>query len=405
MMIKKIAIVIGVLGCLSTGYSQKDRGALIPTKNGFLDTIKAESKRFFDKPETVEKSFKMDFSNVHAPAIGDFTQFRHMPPISQGVSGMCWCFSTTSFFESEVLRITNREIKISELYTVYWEYVEKARYFVKERGTSAFGEGSEANAVPRIWKKYGCVPADVYTGLKKGQKFHDHAKMFEEMKNYLSYLKTSGAWNEDEAVKTIRSIMNQWIGEPPESFVYNGKKMTPKDFLEKEVRLKMDDYVDVLSLQELPYYEMAEFPVPDNWWHSKEYYNVPLDEYMASLKQAVRQGFSVCIGGDVSEPGISGYASVAVVPSFDIASDAIDEYAREMRFNNGTTADDHGIHIVGYVEKDGKDWYLIKDSGSGVRNGTDPGYYKFHEDYVKLKMLGYTVHKDAVKDLLAKFRK
>jgi bleomycin hydrolase len=155
---------------------------------------------------------------------------------------------------------------------------------------------------------------------------------------------------------------------------------------------------------EKPYYEKAEYEVPDNWWHNKDYFNVPLDLFMSSLKKAIRDGYTMEIFGDVSEPGIESHAKVAMIPTFDIPSEYIDESARQMRFSNGTTGDDHGIHLVGYENKNGKDWFLIKDSGSGSFNVGDKGYYFFHEDYVKLKILGFLIHKDAVKDLLVKFK-
>ena len=150
-----------------------------------------------------------------------------------------------------------------------------------------------------------------------------------------------------------------------------------------------------------------EYEVGDNWWHSSDYYNVPLDVFMAALKNAVRKGYTLAIGGDVSEPGFDRTTQCAVVPDFDIPSAYINDDARQFRFSNHTTTDDHGLHLVGYLEKDGKDWYLVKDSGSGSRNN-DPnakefGYYFFSEDYVKLKMMDFMVHKDAVKDILAKF--
>jgi bleomycin hydrolase len=76
-----------------------------------------------------------------------------------------------------------------------------------------------------------------------------------------------------------------------------------------------------------------------------------------------------------------------------------------MRFSNYTTGDDHGIHLVGYkVDPSGKMWFLIKDSGSGSFNGKNKGYYFYHEDFVKLKMLSFTIHKDAVKDILKEFK-
>jgi len=366
-----------------------------------MDSIKREVGRYNAKEQPVRKQFQLDFSGLYRPSsVDEFTKVWHSKPVSQALSGMCWCFSTTSYFESEIYRLSKREIKLSELYTVYWEYVEKARRFVKERGNSAFGEGSEANAVIRIWKSYGIVPAEAYSGKMPGQVFHDHTKLFEELNAYLQGLKVSNAWNEEEVLGTVKSILNHYIGEPPSTVALNGKQMTPKEYLAQVLKLNLDDYVEVMSLMEKPYYTFAEYEVPDNWWHSKDYYNVPLDEFMAAIKKSIRAGYSVCIGGDVSEPGYEGHAGVAIVPTFDIPSEYIDENARQFRFSNGTTSDDHGIHMVGYLEKDGKDWYLIKDSGSGSRNNNHPGYYFYTEDYVKLKILGFTIHKDMIKELL-----
>ena len=117
-----------------------------------------------------------------------------------------------------------------------------------------------------------------------------------------------------------------------------------------------------------PYWQQVEYEVPDNWWHNADYYNVPLDDFMNALNNAIKNGYTMSIGGDVSEPGYDAWHKVAIVPSFDIPAHYIDENSREFRFNNKTTTDDHGIHMVGYTNKDGVMWYLIKDSGSGSRN-------------------------------------
>ena len=396
-----LAAVVGARQGATAQVERKDKAVFIEPKNEFMDSVTKVADKFINKEEPKKKILKMDFTGVSHPASSEeFTQYWHNKPVSQAISGMCWCFSTTSYFESEIYRQTKRQIKLSELYTVYWEYVEKTRRFIRERGNSVFGEGSESNAVIRIWKKYGIVPEDIYNGMQTGQIFHDHRKLFTEMNDYLTSLKAANAWNEEDAVATVKSILNHYIGEPPATFTVNGKEMTPKEYFEKVVRLNMDDYVDFISLLEKPYHQMVEYEVGDNWWHSKEYYNIPLDEFMAGLKKAIRGGYTVCIGGDVSEPGIDGHEGVAMVPSFDIPSQYIDENSREFRFANGTTGDDHGIHMVGYLAKDGKDWYLIKDSGSGSRNNKHPGYYFYDEDFVKLKMLGFMVHRDAVKDLI-----
>lgn len=382
----------------------KNKGNFKIYKNEFLEKIDRESKEFFKEKTEPKKVFKVDFTGLDLPKSKDeFTYFWHNEPLSQGNTGTCWSFSTTSFFESEIYRLNKRKIKLSEMYTVYWEYVEKARRFVRERGNSNFAEGSEANAVRRMWQIYGIVPEEAYACKMPGQIFHDHSKLYNEMNSYLKSVKERNAWNEEEVISTIKSILNYYIGVPPAKFTYEGKEYTPKEFLSKVVNLKLDDYVDIISLMQEPYYTKIVYDVPDNWWRDDNYYNVPLDEYMSIIKNAIRKGYTLAIGGDVSEPGIDFNYKVAMIPTFDIPSEYIDEHARQFRFTNGTTGDDHGIHLVGYMNKNGKDWYLIKDSGSGSFNIGDKGYYFYSEDYVKLKIIDFMVHKDAVGDLLKKF--
>lgn len=399
---------LAILSFLSTtiAQDQKEKGVFVEEKDGFYKNEILKSIDEFDNPEKEKKKdFKLDFSGMELPTSKDqFTSYWFNDPVSQGRTGTCWCFSTTSFFESEIYRLHGMKVKLSEIYTVYYEYIEKAKRFIRERGDSEFEEGSEANAVPRIWEMYGIVPAEAYSGLLTGQKFHDHKAMHKEMKAYLENVKANNAWDEEAAITVIKSIMNHYIGEPPTEFYFEGTKYSPVDFLNNYIKIIPDDYVDILSYMQKPYYKQVEYEVEDNWWHSDVYYNVPLNVFMDALKYAIRNGYTMSIGGDVSEAGYDSWHKVAVVPTFDIPSDYIDESARQFRFSNKTTTDDHGIHLVGYMEKDGKDWFLIKDSGAGSRNTGDKGFYFYQEDYIKLKMMDFMVHKDAVENILKKFK-
>lgn len=392
---------------LSIMYAQdKNKGVFDEPKPGYYDEILKNINEFQNPPKEKKKYFKLDFTGMDIPKSKDeFKYFWHNDPISQGQTGTCWTFSTTSFFESEVYRLTGKEVSLSPIYTAYWEYVEKAKEFVRTRGKSLFEEGSEANAVSRIYREYGIVPATICTGLLPGQLSHDHSKLIKEMQTYLQSVKTTNAWNEEEVVSVIKSILNHYLGEMPTVVDVDGKKYSPKEYLSDYLKLNMDDYVDVLSYMQKPYWEQVEYEVPDNWWHNKDYYNVPLDEFMSILKNAIKNGYTLAIGGDVSEPGYDSWTKCAVVPTFDIPSEYIDENSRQFRFSNQTTTDDHGIHLVGYEELDGKTWFLIKDSGAGSRNTGDKGYYFYHQDYVKLKIMDFMVHKDMFKDYFSKFNK
>jgi len=399
-----VVLVTVLLGsaCIWAQGVRQDKGVFAPDKNEFYERIKRELDAYYKGSEEQKLEFKMDFEGLDLPSrIDQFEYQWHNTPLSQGRTGSCWSFSATSFFESEIYRLSGKKIKLSEMYTVYWEYVEKARYFVRERGTSLFQEGSMLNAIPRIWTKYGIVPSNAYPGLPGGQPFHDHEGMVAEMQNYLESMQSVSFWNEDDILSNIKSILNYYMGEPPLKIVVDNVQMTPLEYLNDIVRINFNDYVDILSLKEQPYFQQVEYSVPDNWWHDSSYINLPLDEFMAVIKSAAAGAYTVAIGGDVSEAGYDSQKEVAMIPSFDIPAPFIDEDSRQLRFSNGSTTDDHGIHVIGMMQIEDATWYLIKDSGSGAQNGANKGYRFYHSDYIKLKILDIMVHRDVVKELLA----
>jgi bleomycin hydrolase len=162
-MIKKI----GLLLLVSISVNAQDKGGFESNSNLFYGTILSESSNYEKEgeEEDASKSFKMNFDGKKIPeSLADFTIIESENPISQGNTGTCWCFSTTSFYESEILRLTKNSINLSELFPVYYEYIEKVRRFIRKRGDSYLSEGSESNAVQRMMKMYGIVPFEAYEG-------------------------------------------------------------------------------------------------------------------------------------------------------------------------------------------------------------------------------------------------
>ncbi len=352
------------------------------------------------------RSLLSDMAGVNPPpAPAAFAAMFHFPPVAQYNTNICWSFAATSFYESEIFRLSGKKIKLSEVWTVYWEYLAKVGRWVRERGASLVAEGGESNAINRIWKERGVVPAEAYPGFRVDGDKLDHERLITEVRAFLDYVKANTLWNEKDVLDHVTVILDKHLGAPPKTFTYNGKSLTPLEFLKNETPLNMDDYVDVMSTSFHPFYTFQEFAVPDNWWHNREYLNVPLAEWYGLILKAVRAGYTVGIGGDVSEPGKLGFQDVCFIPSFDIPAAYIDQDSREFRISNRTTEDDHGIHIVGYKSHQGHDWFLVKDSGRSARWGKHEGYFFFRGDYVKLKMLTFTVHKDMAKALLAKVKK
>ncbi|MFT7611582.1 MAG: bleomycin hydrolase [Parvicellaceae bacterium] len=409
---KYIYTVVALLIGAASIAQVKDKAVFEEVKPGYYQNSILKGIDDYQEPaakeETVKK-LKVDLTNWKIPnKPSEYKTVWYNKPVSQGNTGTCWCFSTTSFYESEVKRASGKEVKLSEMYTVYWEYVERAAYFVESRGDMHLGEGSETNAIAKNMKKYGMVPHDHYTGMKDGQTFHNHEPMFDEINAYLAKVKANNAWDKEAVVSTVKSILTHYVGPVPTEVNVDGKKMSPQEYLKNELKIIPGDYVDFMSLMNEEYYQKAEYKVPDNWWHSDSYNNVPLDDFIKAVKLSIDEGYSLSIGGDVSEPGFDKIAQVGVIPTWDIPSEYIDEAARLQRFQNGATTDDHAMHLVGYKEVDGKTWYLVKDSGSGSRNCGETceqfGYYFIHEDFVKLKFMSFTVHKDAVKSLMKKIK-
>lgn len=350
-----------------------------------------------------EKTLRFDMSKIERPTSpAVFEAPFHFPPQPQFLTGTCWSFGTTSFLESEVHRLTGERIKLSELHTVYWEYVEKMRRFVRERGDSYLAEGSESNALKRLLPRYGAVPAEAYRGVLAADGRHDHSRLIERLTHLAGWAKQHDEWDEELILAMTRVILDRELGPPPARFVWRNKTYTPQEFFAQVLKLHMDDYVDVMSTLQAPMYTRAEFRVPDNWWRDASYVNVPLAEWYAALRQAVEKGFTVAIGGDVSEPGINGFEDAAIIPDFDLPSESINQSSREFRIDNRTSDDDHGIHLLGLTRLGGHDWFLIKDSGRSSRWGKHEGYYFYRDDFIRLKMLTYMVHKDAIGNLLAK---
>jgi bleomycin hydrolase len=365
------------------------------------DTIRSDRSAAESKKKDARKDLRSALPAGSYPGTPEiFAAPFHFPPQPQFMTGTCWSFGATSYMESEVKRITGAEVKLSELYPVYWEYVEKAREYIRTRGGSAFSEGSQLNAVTRMYAKYGAVPLAAYKGVTEPDGRHDHQRLFREINEYLRHVKSVNRWDEELIIKHIRDILDRHLGAPPETFSYKGKTFTPKTFLTKVLQIEPDAYVQFMSTTSLPMWSQGLFDVHDNWWRDATYWNVPLEDFYRVITDATGAGFTVGIGGDVSEPGKVPELDIAFIPSWDIPAAYIDQDAREYRIWNHSTGDDHGVHLLGAKRLGDHDWFLIKDSGRSARKGKHHGYYFFRGDFIKLKMLTVMVHRDAAKALL-----
>lgn len=366
-----------------------------------IDAADERAEANANAEESDRPSLRVDWSGIKVPAGPDaFDAIWHNPPTPQFYTGSCWAFCSISYLESEIKRQHDREVKLSEMWIVYHEYVEKARRFIQERGHSVVAEGSQDHGTLEVCRLYGVVPRSAYPGVLTNDGRYDHTPMMRELKGYLSWVKESKSWDEEQNLAYVRSILNKHMGEPPVEFEYQGRTYTPRSFFDDVCGLDVDDYVSIVSRLNEPFGQYVLLDVRDNWRRKTDYLNLPLKTWTKVFKEALKDGYTVALGGDNSEVGMDGLHDAAVIPEWDIPKKKIDQAARELRIYNGQTGDDHGVHAVALKKHKGREWLLIKDSNRSSRLGQYKGYYMWDVNYVRLKMLAILVHKDRLEGLL-----
>ncbi|MBC5632505.1 aminopeptidase C [Parabacteroides hominis] len=363
-----------------------------------------------------------------------FTEVVTVPATSvknQAATGTCWCFATTSFMESELLRMGKGTYDLSEMFIVRQKYMNQLQDNYLRRGDGNIGQGSLSHTFMNAYRQVGIVPEEVYTGINYDSERHNHSEMVRYM-HAIADVAVKTKARSPEYYKLVDNLFDTYLGKLPEKFTYKGKEYTPKSFAES-LGLNMDDYIELTSFTHHPYYVKFDVEVPDNWEHSLMY-NLPLDEMMETVDYALTSGYTVCWDGDVSEKGFSFTNGVAINPEvkkvedlsntdrarFEKLSDKerleevfkferpyqeinVTPEVRQAGFESFVTTDDHLMHVTGITkDQNGTKYYITKNSWGTDRNKFG-GYLNMSESFVRAKTIYVMVHKDAIpKEIKAK---
>lgn len=343
------------------------------------------------------------------------------PVKDQYRTGTCWSFATTSFIETELLRMGKPLFDISEMFFVNHAYTSKAVDYVRYQGKNNFGQGGQAHDVMDVIRTNGMVTEQEYPGLNYGTDKHVHSELAAVLEAFLKTVtddpnnKLSTAW-----LPAFNSILEAYLGKLPDA----------KTTSMASVGFNPDEYVEITSFNHHPYYSPFILEIPDNWAH-RTYYNVPLEEFVKVMKNALMNGYSVCWDGDVSEKSFAYSKGVAVLPeerveemsgsdkekwiglsdkdrkaklfSFEnpVPEINVDQVKRQLNFDNLTSTDDHLMHLVGLAtDQNGTVYFYTKNSwgADGVYNG----YLYMSEAFVRMKTIAIMVHKNALPADIAK---
>lgn len=330
---------------------------------------------------------------------------------SQGNTGTCWSFSTSSFLESEIFRSSGKMIDISEMYNVRNTYMDKAWNYVMRQGKIQFSEGGLAHDVINTVQKNGLMPENAYSGLVGEATKHNHAAIVPELQKILdNYIKNdkNSAYKNWKVV--VDSILNIHLGAPPKKFNYEGIEYTAKSFLEMTA-INTSNYVTLTSFLHKPYNTSFVLNIPDNFSNGS-FYNITLSQLTEVVDGALKKGYTLALDCDVSEKTFSSKYGVAVIPSeindtekaltYIVKEQEITPEFRQEEFENYNTTDDHLMHIVGLVkDQNGTEYYKVKNSwgSNSARIGND-GYVYMSKAFFNLKTISVMVHKNALSNSL-----
>jgi bleomycin hydrolase len=333
------------------------------------------------------------------------------PVESQGNTGTCWSFSTSSFLESELIRMKKGSHNLSEIFVARQVYMRKAENFVGRHGKAQFGEGSLGHDLLNAIDRDGIVPAEVFNGLQLNSEKHDHVELATILEAFLkAVVQQKGGQLTPVWKEAYSSLLDVYLGEYPAKFSYNGKEYTPKSFA-KELGIIKTNYVTICSYTHQPFYTDFVLDIPDNW-DNGFFNNVPLEELISTTKKALKEGYTIEWDADVSNKGFSAKKGMAITflddekPDFIFVSDEM-EVTQEIRqeyYENHTVTDDHLMHIVGLAKgSDGKEYFIVKNSW-GDEKGMDgfKGHILVSESYFKMNTISIMLHKDAIAKPLQK---
>ena len=352
---------------------------------------------------------------IDAQQTKKFTVIKQLPITSvknQYRSGTCWDYGTLGFLESEILRKTGKTFDLCEMFVVNKDYMDCATHYVRMHGYSQISEGGSCDDVLEVIRQHGICPEEAMPapGSLTGDPLANFEVFFPEFEKMVSSIirETSDLNRITESGQTlalanqprahwqdsVQALIEKYVGRCPETFVYEGKTYTPKSFAES-LGLDLDEYVSLTSYTHHPFNKWFVIEAPYKW-RLKPSYNIPIEQLMDVLDEALDAGYTVAWGGDVSGDFLR-KECIALLPDGVVPTQKM----RQEQWDDWRFTYDHVMLIYGKaVDELGKPYYLVKNSWGNY--GPYQGTWYMSRDYMALNTTYLFLNRNALPKTLRK---
>ncbi len=334
--------------------------------------------------------------SVNAQTAKRFTTVKENPVTSvkdQHKSGTCWCYATLGFIESEILRKSGKTYDLCEMFVVNHDYLDCATHHVRMHGLSDFTEGGSVDDVFEVIRTHGICPEEAMPapGSLCGDTLANFKEFFPKLTEAVKAIASTKEKHPTAGWKDqVQGIIDSYVGKCPEHFMYEGTAYTPQSFAES-LGIDWNNYISLTSFTHHPFFEPFVIEAPYKW-RLKQSFNLPLDQLMRVLEDAVKGGYCVAWGGDVS--GDFQRTGLAELPDGVVPTQEL----RQEQFDDWTFTYDHVMLIYGIAtDENGKKYYMVKNSWG--KTGDYNGIWYMSEDYIKLNTTYIYLCKEVLRDI------
>lgn len=231
------------------------------------------------------------------------TLYPTSPVANQGRTSNCWAYSMASFIETEnVLRSLPDDTLQLQFQLLSPEYMVRQKFQAQfdlslRSGKMKITSGVLGHTALDIFRHQGVIPVEVFTET------HVPCPDYIKVSRRLRLLAHTAAWLPTTKNRVRRSgqyLLDEEFGILPDTFLYQGRQYTSQTFAASLPALSQE-YVELTSFCNYPYYTSCHLALPDNWERAP-FYNLPLDSLLTVMRNALQSGYTLVWDGDVSEP-------------------------------------------------------------------------------------------------------